>query len=692
MSNISNDINKINSKKTFTLPEVEACCDACRAQINQVSNSNQEKVKKQDASNEEGHEFTGLSLKIYLFRLLFSLVLMLLLMFSSFFEQILTNIFEITNENTKENTILALYIFAYVLAGFEVNYHALKNVLKGKFFDENFLMSIASLGAFYIGEWNEALGVMIFYGIGEYLQSLAVARSRRNIEELMDICPDIAHLKTLDGIKDVAPESVAVGDILIVRPGEKIPLDGEVIKGESFADTMALTGESVPMRIAEGSEVLSGSINMNSLIEVKVQKTFNNSTVAKILDLVQHAAAKKARSEKFITKFAKYYTPLVVMLAVLVAFVPPFFFEVPFENWLYRALTFLIISCPCALVLSIPIAFFGGIGASARAGILVKGGNYLETLNDIDTLVVDKTGTLTKGVFHVQKVHGIGISDEDLLQLAASAEAHSTHPIAKSILAANKKPVKECLSVTEIAGKGIIAQIGEEEKSDEIRIGNKHFLAEIGIENLESFTQTAVYIAKNNIYLGYILIADEVKENVKESLIEARKNGIKKIVMLTGDNKNIAQALAKDLGIDEVKADLLPHEKVYELEKIMQEKGQSKAKTAFVGDGINDAPVLSRADIGIAMGGIGSDAAIEAADVVLMNDELSKVAISLNIARKTRQVVIQNIIFALGVKAVVMILALYGITSIWFAIFADVGVALIAIANAMRVMLKDNSK
>ncbi len=670
-------------KKAFTLPETPcACGGSCNTQVQKV-----EEHKEHHHDHDHSHEFEGTSLKIYLVRLIVALVFMLTLMFTNIFEYMIEDVFNVSDENTREKIILALYIFTYFLAGFEVVYHALTNILKGKFFDENFLMSIASIGAFFIGERNEALGVMIFYGIGEYLQSLAVAHSRKNIEDLMDICPEIAHLKTDKGLIDLAPENVEVGATLIVKVGEKIPLDSEVIEGESFVDTKALTGESVPVRVSKGSTLLSGSINTHGLLEIKVLKTFSNSTVAKILDLVQHAAAKKAKSEKFITKFAKYYTPVVVILAILVAFIPPLFTEASFENWLYRALTFLIISCPCALVLSIPITFFGGIGASARAGILVKGGNYLESLKDVKTLVVDKTGTLTKGVFTVQHIEAIGISQEDLLALAASVEVNSNHPIAQSILKIYTGPLEECMQVQEIAGKGMIAQMGTKENFDTIYIGNKALLSEINISINEEFTQTAIYIAKNNIYLGYILISDELKEEVKNSLQKARNAGIEKIIMLTGDNKNIAKAIAKELAIDEVHAELLAHEKVFELEKIMNERNSLKSKTAFIGDGINDAPVLSRADIGIAMGGIGSDAAIEAADIVLMNDDIAKVATSLKIAKKTREIVIQNIVFALGVKAIIMLLAVFGITSIWFAIFADVGVALIAVANAMRAML-----
>ncbi len=686
MSSVEKNSLEIQTKG-FALPEIACGCGSCGIEEKQKSNRCEQDYDEHEHEHQHEHEFTGLSLKLYLVRLLLALALMLLLMFSSVFEHFLRDVLSITNEYHYNNALFCIYIIVYLLAGFEVLYHAGTNILKGKFLDENFLMAIASIGAFYIGERNEALGVMIFYGIGEYLQSLAVSRSKKNIEDLMDICPEIAHVKSAHGIEDRAPEQVKIDDILLVRPGEKVPLDCEVIEGESFVDTMALTGESVPVRVAKGALLLSGSINTHSLLEVKVLKTYNNSTVARILKLVQYAAAKKARSEKFITKFAKYYTPIVVFLAILVAFVPPFFSEVSFDNWLYRALTFLIISCPCALVLSIPITFFGGIGASARAGILVKGGNYLESLNDVETLVVDKTGTLTKGVFCVQKVKAIGISDEELLQFAASAESYSTHPIAKSICKAFKGELKNCFNITEIAGKGLIAHTGTKEEFDEIRIGNRTMMAEIGIESLEEFAQSAVYIAINKEYRGFILIADELKENVKQSLENARKAGIKRIIMLTGDNKKIASHLASELNIDEVYANLLPHEKVYELERIMRERNVNKARTAFIGDGINDAPVLSRADIGFAMGGIGSDAAIEAADIVLMDDELAKVATGLKIAKKTRQIVIQNIIFALGVKTLVMILALYGVTSIWFAIFADVGVALIAIANAMRAML-----
>ncbi len=571
------------------------------------------------------------------------------------------------------------YLFAYFLAGAEILYTAIRNILRGKVFDENFLMALASLAAFIVGEETEAVAVLIFYGVGELLQGLAVARSRRNIEELMDIRPDIAHLKTENGIKTLSPEEINIADILIVRPGERVPLDGEVIDGESFLDLRALTGESVPVRVEKGSNALSGAVNQSGLLEIRVTKQFSESTVSKILKLVQEASNKKAKSEKFITKFARYYTPIIVIAAIPVAFVPPLLGLGTLNEWVYRSLSLLIISCPCALVLSIPVSFFGGLGGAARHGVLIKGSNYLDTLNSIDTLVVDKTGTLTKGIFKVKEVKAIDLKEDELLAYAARAEFHSSHPIAKSIIQAYKGEITAPVNVTELSGKGIIAKL----EDCTIHIGNKHLMEEIQISQLPDFTETTAYIAKDNKYIGYIIIADEIKENARNALDSIREEGVNKIIMLTGDKQAISKEIASNLGIDDVRYELLPHEKVDEFEKIM---ATSNSKLAFVGDGINDAPVLSRADIGFAMGGIGSDAAIEAADIVIMNDSIEKIAVAFKVAKKTRRIAFENIVFALGVKAVVMVLAVLGITNIWFAIFADVGVALIAIMNAMRAM------
>ncbi len=573
------------------------------------------------------------------------------------------------------------FIIAYLLAGYEVLWTAIKNILKGKLFDENFLMALASAAAFLVGEHTEAVAVLIFYGIGELLQGLAVARSRRNIEELMDIRPDIAHLKIENGIRSVSPDEVNIDDIVIVRPGEKVPLDGEVIQGNSYLDLSALTGESVPVRVENGSTALSGAVNQSGVIEVRVKKLYSESTVSKILKLVQNASSKKAKSEKFITKFARYYTPIVVLSAIPIAFLPPLLGFGSFDEWIYRSLSLLIISCPCALVLSIPVSFFGGIGGAARHGVLVKGGNYLETLNNIDALVFDKTGTLTKGIFEVKEIYSKIVNSDTLLEYAARAEYHSTHPIAKSIIKAYQHEVVPPLSVQEISGKGIIAEL----EDCTLHVGSSHFMQEIGVQNLPSFTEATVYITRNNEYLGCITIADDLKANIVESLKAVRSESIRSITMLTGDKQAIAQDIASKLGIDDVRAELLPHDKVSEFEKIMSQNTSGK-KVAFIGDGINDAPVLSRADIGIAMGGVGSDAAIEAADIVIMNDDIGKIAIALKVAKKTRRIAMENIVFALGVKGIIMVLAVLGITNIWFAIFADVGVALIAIMNAMRAM------
>ncbi|MEG1778944.1 MAG: heavy metal translocating P-type ATPase, partial [Oscillospiraceae bacterium] len=524
--------------------------------------------------------------------------------------------------------------------------------------------------------------VMIFYGVGELLQNMAVARSKNNITKLMDIRPDFANLKTANGIKIVSPEEIQTGDIILVRAGEKIPLDGIVVSGQAFVDTMALTGEAVPRRTSIGDDVYSGTLSTDGLLEIKVTKLFYESTVSKVLELVQNASSKKAESEKFITKFARYYTPIVVFTAIAVAVVPPLFGLGAFSVWLYRALCFLIISCPCALVVSIPISFFGGIGGAAKQGILVKGGNYLEALNNVDTIVFDKTGTLTQGVFKVTEIAPInGVSEEHLLNLAATAEFHSTHPIAKSILSACTTEIHPALSITEKAGFGIIATT----QDAVIYAGNAKLMADIGIINLPSFTKTAVYIAMNKKYMGYILISDEMKSSTAQALLQLKALGVKTLVMFTGDSQSIAKDVASKLCLDDYHAGLLPQDKVSQLEKLMTGNRKNKT-TVFVGDGINDAPVLTRADIGIAMGGIGSDAAIEAADIVIMNDDISKIATAIKVAAKTRHIVTQNIIFALGVKLIIMLLSFFGITSMWFAIFADVGVALIALLNALRAM------
>jgi Cd2+/Zn2+-exporting ATPase len=578
---------------------------------------------------------------------------------------------------------LIAFLVAYFIAGYDILLTAGKNILKGKVFDENFLMGIASVGAFFIGEWVEAVTVLIFYGAGELLQDMAVQRSKKNITNLMDIRPDYANVKDGNSLKVVAPELVQVGDIIVIKPGEKVPLDGVITLGRSFIDTRAITGESVPVEVAAEDEVYSGTINTSGTIEVRVTKPFAEATVSKIMELVQNASSKKAESEKFITKFARYYTPAVVFTALAVAILPPMLGFGAYTTWLYRALSFLIISCPCALVISIPLSFFGGIGGAAKQGVLIKGGNYLEALKHVDTIVFDKTGTLTKGVFKVTKIAPARDENkEELIYLAAVAESQSNHPIAKSIIRNYGKEITEAVQITEKAGFGVIAL----RNTDEILAGNKKLMEEAGITITEPDTAgSIVHVALNKRYLGYILVSDEIKSGTKNMLRELKQMGIRRTVMLTGDHNNKAKEVAKEIEIDEYYAGLLPQDKV---ERFTKMKGETspKGKVVFVGDGINDAPVLAGADIGIAMGGIGSDAAIEAADVVIMNDDIEKVVTAIKIARKTGSIVTQNIIFALGVKLIIMLLSFLGISSIWFAIFADVGVALIALVNAMRAM------
>lgn len=589
--------------------------------------------------------------------------------------------------NVTEGVRLAAFIVAYILIGYEVFACAVQNILKGRLFDENFLMGFASLGAFIIGERVEAIAVLVFYGIGELLQDKAVSKSRKNIAGLMNIRPDYANKIINDAVTVITPEQVETGDLILVKPGEKIPLDGIIVKGSGFVDTRALTGESVPREVFVDDTVLSGSINTSSVLEIKVTRPFGESTVSKILELVQNAGSQKAESEKFITKFARYYTPAVVLLAAAVAVIPPALGFGPFTQWLYRALSFLIISCPCALVLSIPLSFFGGIGGGARQGVLIKGGNYLDALKQVDTIVFDKTGTLTKGVFEVSRIcPSQGVTALELIRLAAAAESHSTHPIAKSILSYMETngilPDIRVDQVSEIAGQGVVAVCG----SDTVYAGNEKLMRAYDITpDQAAVPGSIIYVAKNKQYLGYILISDEIKPGVSEAVAALKQLGVKNTVMLTGDHKNAAGEIAKLAGVDEFEAELLPQDKVAWFGQY-KKNAAGNGKTVFVGDGINDAPVLAGADIGIAMGGIGSDAAIEAADVVIMNDDITKIVTAIRIARKTNQIVWQNIIFALGVKALIMVLAFLGITSIWFAIFADVGVALLAVLNAMRAM------
>jgi Cd2+/Zn2+-exporting ATPase len=587
--------------------------------------------------------------------------------------------------NFPEPFRLVVFAAAYLLIGGEVLFEAARHIARGRIFDENFLMAAASLGAFAIGEYPEGVAVMLFYQIGEAFQRLAVKRSRSSISALMDIRPPFANLKEGGDLRKVRPETVKPGDLIVVKPGEKVPLDGIVVLGHSALDTQALTGESLPRDVESGSEVLSGAINTSGLLEIRVTKEFSESTVSKILALVENAGSRKAPVENFITKFARYYTPAVVAAALALAVLPPIF--VPgalFADWLRRALVFLVVSCPCALVISVPLSFFGGIGGASRQGILVKGGNYLEALTAADTVVFDKTGTLTKGIFTVSEiVPAEGWKDEDLLFFAASAESGSTHPIALSILNAyGKQPERNRItSHEEIAGKGI--RVTVDGKS--VLAGNSRLLEAEGIDSGEQGKDgaTVVHVAVDGRYAGYIAASDEPKSDAKAALAGLRAAGIKRIVMLTGDNKTTGERIGGELGLDEVYSELLPHQKVEQLEKL--EAGErSGGKLVFAGDGINDAPALARSDIGIAMGGVGSDAAIEAADIVLMTDEPSKLVTAFRIARRTHGIVWQNIIFALGVKSVILVLGALGIATMWAAVFGDVGVALIAVFNAMR--------
>ena len=580
---------------------------------------------------------------------------------------------------------LIIFLVSYLLIGGDVLYKALRNITKGRVFDENFLMSIATIGAITIGEPSEAVGVMLFYKVGEYLQELAVGKSRRSISELMEIRPDVANLKIGNSIKVVNPEDVEIGDYIVVKPGEKVPLDGIVVEGNSMVDTSALTGESILRTVNKGDDLLSGFINKNSLLTVQVTKNFSESTVSKILDMVENASSKKSKTENFISVFSRYYTPIVVSLAALIAILPPIFMEdALFSDWLHRGLIFLVVSCPCALVLSIPLSYFSGIGVASKHGILIKGSNYLEALRYVDTVVFDKTGTLTEGVFDVVKVSPVGISEDKLMELASIAEANSNHPIAKSILKYYNKEIdlNKIEEYEEIAAHGIKVKY----ENNYILAGNEKLMEASNIK-IEKNTEvgTVVYIAVNDQFKGYIVIADKIKSDSEEAIKEIKAQGIKETVMLTGDNKEVADSVAKKLKLDKVFSNLLPNEKVEKIEELYINRNE-KEKIAFVGDGINDAPVLARADVGIAMGGLGSDAAIEAADVVIMTDEPSKIAEGIKISKKTYKIVWQNIIFALGIKVIVMILGAAGMASMWEAVFADVGVALIAVLNAMRIM------
>ena len=586
---------------------------------------------------------------------------------------------------------IILFVISYFIVGKDVLVSAYKNIRAGEFFDENFLMGIATIGAFLVGEYTEAVAVMLFYQVGELFQEMAVNKSRKSISDLMNIKPDFANLKVENEIKKVLPEEVNVNDLILVKPGEKVPLDGIIIEGTSTGDTAALTGESLPREFGVGDEILSGTVNNNGLLTIKVTKVFSDSTVSKILDLVQNASSKKSKTEKFITKFARYYTPIIVGVALLVATVPPFVLgNGTFYEWFYRALIFLVVSCPCALVISIPLGFFGGIGAASKNGILIKGGNYLEALDKVDTVIMDKTGTITKGTFKVVEINvkNDKISKEKLLEYVADVESFSNHPIAKSVVEEyeknGQKVIKESIKkYDEISGYGISAELDD----TNILVGNNKLmeLEKIEYDFIESIG-TTIYVAIDREYAGNIVIADQIKEDSVNAVKALKNQGISNIVMLTGDNRNIANDIAKKVGINEVYSELLPNEKVDKVEEIFAKKENKDGKVLFVGDGINDAPVLARADIGVAMGGVGSDAAIEAADVVIMTDELSKISDTIKIAKKTKKIVWQNIIFALSVKAIVLLLGILGLSTMWEAVFADVGVALIAVLNSTRVL------
>ena len=594
-------------------------------------------------------------------------------------------IFSLINPLKNEFANIVIYVITYLIVGLEVVLQAIKNLFKGKVFDENFLMTIATIGAFAIGEFPEAVAVMLFYQIGEFFQSYAVNKSRKSIASLMDIRPDFANVKRGNEVVKINPENVEIGEEIVVKPGEKIPLDGIIVEGNSMLDTSALTGESLPKNVKETDEVLSGCINKTGLLTIKVTKKFGESTVSKILNLVENASSKKSKSENFISKFAKYYTPAVVIMALILAILPPLILQNgDFLNWIYRALTFLVVSCPCALVISIPLGFFGGIGGASKVGILVKGSNYLEVLAKTEIAVFDKTGTLTKGSFEVQKVEPIGITREDLIKYATYAECYSNHPISVSLKKEYGKELNTNLveETKEVAGLGILAKI----EGNEVLVGNEKLMNEkqIKYEKCDEIG-TILYIAINNIFSGYIVIADKIKEDSKTMIQQLKKSGVKETVMLTGDQKNVGESVAKELGIDKVYTELLPDGKVEKVEELLKQKTE-KGKLIFVGDGINDAPVLAMADVGIAMGGLGSDAAIEAADVVIMTDEPSKIIDAIKISKKTLKIVKQNIIFAIAVKVIVLILSAMGISTMWEAVFADVGVSVIAIINSLRML------
>ena len=581
----------------------------------------------------------------------------------------------------------AVFLVPYLVIGWDIVYKAVRGIVNGQVFDENFLMTIATFGAFGVGEYSEAVAVMLFYQVGELFQSYAVSRSRQSIADLMDICPEYANLEKDGELVQADPDDVEIGDIIVIKPGERVPLDGRVISGESMVDTSALTGESVPRRVETGSEIISGCINESGVLRVEVTKEFDDSTVARILELVENASSKKAQVENFITRFARYYTPAVVAAAALLAVVPPLALGAGFGPWIQRACIFLVISCPCALVISVPLSFFGGIGAASRNGVLVKGSNYLEALAQMDTIVFDKTGTLTKGEFKVTEIRPSGMSGEELLRLAALAEHYSNHPISLSIRDAYEKAggrmnLSSIGKNEEISGHGVRTEID----GSVVLAGNGRLMEaeEIAYEPCESIG-TVVYLARDGVFAGTIVISDTVKEHAAQAIRDLKQAGVKRTVMLTGDMKAVGEAVAEKLGLDEVFTELLPADKVEQVECLLAGQAEGR-KLAFVGDGINDAPVLTRADIGIAMGSMGSDAAIEAADVVLMDDDPARISVVVRISRKTLSIVKQNIVFALGVKALVLGLGAFGMANMWEAVFADVGVSVIAILNAMRAL------
>ncbi len=584
-----------------------------------------------------------------------------------------------------------LFMIPYLVIGHDILLKAWKGILNRQVFDENFLMAVATIGAILLGDYKEGVAVMLFYQIGELFQSYAVGKSRRNISELMDIRPDYANIEKEDGtLEQVDPDEVGIGSVIVVQPGEKVPIDGVIEEGRTSLNTSALTGESLPREAGVGDEVISGCINMSGVLKIRTTKEFGESTVSKILDMVENASSKKSRSENFISKFAKYYTPAVCYGALALAILPPlvrllFLGMTPeWGDWVMRALTFLVISCPCALVISIPLSFFAGIGGASNAGVLVKGSNYLETLSQTKYVVFDKTGTMTQGVFEVSGVHHSSMDTEKLLEYAALAECHSSHPISKSLKKAYGKPLdpSRVTDVEEISGNGVTAKV------DGVRVaaGNSKLMEKLGVDCMECHSVgTVVHMAVNGKYAGHILISDQIKPHAKEAIAALKKCGVKKTIMLTGDRREAARQVAEELGIDEVHSELLPGDKVAQVEKLLDEKGE-KEKLAFVGDGINDAPVLSRADIGIAMGALGSDAAIEAADIVLMDDDPLKISKAIRISRKCLRIVYENIYFAIGVKVVCLILGALGIANMWAAIFADVGVMIIAVLNAIRAL------